>query len=66
MRCDVIAQTFCTGLKSILFKSFYCLNVAIGINSHIFFLSLQAQNRFKVPLGTKFYRVKAVAWNRKV
>lgn len=31
-----------------------------------FFLSLQAQNRFKVPLGTKFYRVKAVAWNRKV
>lgn len=26
----------------------------------------QAQNRFKVPLGTKFYRVKAVPWNRKV
>lgn len=27
---------------------------------------LQAQNRFKVPLGTKFYRVKAVPWNKKV
>uniref|UniRef100_A0A8C5CL13 RB1-inducible coiled-coil protein 1 n=1 Tax=Gadus morhua TaxID=8049 RepID=A0A8C5CL13_GADMO len=26
----------------------------------------KAQNRFKVPLGTKFYRVKAVPWNRKV
>ncbi|XP_013885425.1 RB1-inducible coiled-coil protein 1 [Austrofundulus limnaeus] len=26
----------------------------------------KAQNRFKVPLGTKFYRVKAVSWNRKV
>uniref|UniRef100_A0A2K6LKC0 RB1-inducible coiled-coil protein 1 n=1 Tax=Rhinopithecus bieti TaxID=61621 RepID=A0A2K6LKC0_RHIBE len=25
-----------------------------------------AQNRFKVPLGTKFYRVKAVSWNKKV
>uniref|UniRef100_A0A8C1K7H8 RB1-inducible coiled-coil protein 1 n=1 Tax=Cyprinus carpio TaxID=7962 RepID=A0A8C1K7H8_CYPCA len=25
-----------------------------------------AQNRFKVPLGTKFYRVKAVPWNKKV
>ena len=27
-------------------------------------LILQAQNRFKVPLGTKFYRVKAQAWDR--
>ncbi|XP_035132716.2 RB1-inducible coiled-coil protein 1 isoform X2 [Callithrix jacchus] len=26
----------------------------------------KAQNRFKVPLGTKFYRVKAVSWNKKV
>uniref|UniRef100_A0A8C2EFT2 RB1-inducible coiled-coil protein 1 n=1 Tax=Cyprinus carpio TaxID=7962 RepID=A0A8C2EFT2_CYPCA len=26
----------------------------------------KAQNRFKVPLGTKFYRVKAVPWNKKV
>ncbi|KAM8839793.1 RB1-inducible coiled-coil protein 1 isoform 1-T2 [Synchiropus picturatus] len=26
----------------------------------------KAQNRFKVPLGTKFYRVKAVPWNRRV
>ncbi|KAK1879682.1 RB1-inducible coiled-coil protein 1 [Dissostichus eleginoides] len=26
----------------------------------------KALNRFKVPLGTKFYRVKAVPWNRKV
>ncbi|XP_075776822.1 RB1-inducible coiled-coil protein 1 isoform X1 [Pelodiscus sinensis] len=26
----------------------------------------KAQNRFKVPLGTKFYRVKAVLWNKKV
>ncbi|XP_061776460.1 RB1-inducible coiled-coil protein 1 isoform X1 [Nerophis ophidion] len=26
----------------------------------------KAQNRFKVPLGTKFYRVKAIPWNRKV
>ncbi|XP_023671391.1 RB1-inducible coiled-coil protein 1 [Paramormyrops kingsleyae] len=26
----------------------------------------KAQNRFKVPLGTKFYRVKAVPWNTKV
>uniref|UniRef100_A0AAV2JVZ0 RB1-inducible coiled-coil protein 1 n=1 Tax=Knipowitschia caucasica TaxID=637954 RepID=A0AAV2JVZ0_KNICA len=26
----------------------------------------KAQNRFKVPLGTKFYRVKAVPWNRKI
>ncbi|XP_059200310.1 RB1-inducible coiled-coil protein 1 [Centropristis striata] len=25
----------------------------------------KAQNRFKVPLGTKFYRVKAVPWNGK-
>uniref|UniRef100_G3UGU2 Autophagy-related protein 11 C-terminal domain-containing protein n=1 Tax=Loxodonta africana TaxID=9785 RepID=G3UGU2_LOXAF len=26
----------------------------------------KAQNRLKVPLGTKFYRVKAVSWNKKV
>uniref|UniRef100_A0A8C1NN67 RB1-inducible coiled-coil protein 1 n=1 Tax=Cyprinus carpio TaxID=7962 RepID=A0A8C1NN67_CYPCA len=26
----------------------------------------KALNRFKVPLGTKFYRVKAVPWNKKV
>lgn len=26
----------------------------------------KAQNRFKVPLGTKFYRVKAVPWNKRV
>ncbi|XP_053102492.1 RB1-inducible coiled-coil protein 1 isoform X2 [Hemicordylus capensis] len=26
----------------------------------------KAQNRFKVPLGAKFYRVKAVPWNKKV
>uniref|UniRef100_A0A4W4FEK7 RB1-inducible coiled-coil protein 1 n=1 Tax=Electrophorus electricus TaxID=8005 RepID=A0A4W4FEK7_ELEEL len=26
----------------------------------------KAQNRFKVPLGTKFYRVKAVPWNKKM
>ncbi|XP_017655565.1 RB1-inducible coiled-coil protein 1 isoform X2 [Nannospalax galili] len=26
----------------------------------------KAQNRFKVPLGTKFYRVKAVSWSKKV
>lgn len=28
------------------------------------FIWLQAQNRFKVPLGTKFYRVKAKRWDR--
>ncbi|XP_029447130.1 LOW QUALITY PROTEIN: RB1-inducible coiled-coil protein 1 [Rhinatrema bivittatum] len=26
----------------------------------------KAQNRFKVPLGTKFYRVKQLPWNKKV
>lgn len=28
------------------------------------FLFFQAQNRFRVPLGTKFYRVKARGWDR--
>lgn len=39
---------------------------ASGPHASLHFLPLQAQNRFKVPLGTKFYRVKAVPWNRKV
>lgn len=46
--------------------SFSCVS---ELSYEVLFLSLffhQAQNRFKVPLGTKFYRVKAVPWNRKV
>lgn len=53
-----------------------CVSKAVwSVYAPFFFLSnaffsfsclVQAQNRFKVPLGTKFYRVKAVPWNRKV
>ena len=30
--------------------------------ANVLHFSPQAQNRFKVPVGTKFYRVKAVPW----
>ena len=29
-----------------------------------FCFQFQPQNRFKVPMGTKFYRVKAKPWDR--
>lgn len=63
LTCDMVLG-FCVCVWSLEISFIFVRPLSVMLSLSLLFP--QAQNRFKVPLGTKFYRVKAVPWNRKV